>query len=125
MGRVRARIDAADARTLASLAQYERTVLIALEETESALTTYGQQLARIESLRSAAEASERAAGLSGIRFREGVASFIDVLDAERAMLEAQERLAIAETETTSALVAVYKALGGGWEFGTGDVLGSK
>lgn len=125
LGRVRARIDAADARTLASLAEYERTVLIALEETESALTTYGQQLARIESLRSAAEASERAAGLSGIRFREGVASFIDVLDAERAMLEAQERLAVAQTETTSALVAVYKALGGGWEIATGDVVGSK
>lgn len=125
LGRVRARIDAADARALASLAEYERTVMIALEETESALSTYGQQLARIESLRSAAEASERAAGLASIRFREGIASFIDVLDAERAMLEAQERLAVAETETTSALVTVYKALGGGWEVAQGDVVGLK
>jgi outer membrane protein, multidrug efflux system len=44
-----------------------------------------------------------------------VADFLTVLDAERTMLEAQDRLARSETETATALVAIYKALGGGWE----------
>lgn len=125
LGRVRARIDAADARALARLVEYEQAVLLALEETETALSNFGQQRARVESLRAAAEASEQAAGLARIRFREGVASFIDVLDAERAMLEAQERLAAAETDTATSLVAVYKALGGGWEVVVANVAGAR
>jgi len=115
LGRVRARIRQADARAEASLAQYELAVLRALEETENALVELGRQQARRELLRTSAEASEQATELARLRFEEGVADFLTVLDAERTMLEAQDRLARSETDTATALVAVYKALGGGWE----------
>ncbi len=115
LGRVRARIRQADARAEASLAQYELTVLRALEETENALVTFGREQSRRDLLRTSAEASEQAAELARLRFEEGVADFLTVLDAERTLLEAQDRLARSKTDTATALVALYKALGGGWE----------
>jgi multidrug efflux pump len=115
LGRVRARIRAADARTEAALAQYEQRVLLALEETENALTDFSRQRARRDSLRASAQASEKAQNLARLRYQFGVTDFLTVLDAERTLLEAQDRLADSETGTATALVAVYKALGGGWE----------
>jgi outer membrane protein, multidrug efflux system len=115
LGRVRARIRQADARAEASLAQYELTVLQALEETENALVELGRQQARRDYLGTSAEASEQAAWLAKQRFEEGAADFLTVLDAERTLLEAQDRLARSKTDTATALVALYKALGGGWE----------
>ncbi len=115
LGRVRARIQAADARADAALAQYELTVLTALEETENALVDFGRQQKRQGFLRTSAEASEKAAELARLRFQYGVTDFLTVLDAERTLLEAQDRLAESETRTATALIAVYKALGGGWQ----------
>ncbi len=120
LGRVRARIAAADARAEAELAMYERTVLRALEETENALVEFGRSQARRDFLRTSAEASEQAAGLARQRFEVGAADFLTVLDAERTMLEAQDRLARSETDAATALVAVYEALGGGWEAKVGQ-----
>lgn len=90
-------------------------MLRALEETENALVELGRQQARRDSLRTSAEASEEAAGLARQRFEEGAADFLTVLDAERTFLEAQDRFARSGTDTATASVAVYKALGGGWE----------
>jgi outer membrane protein, multidrug efflux system len=115
LGRVYARIKAADASAEASLAQYEQTVLNALEETENALINYNQERARQALLASAAQASERADELAHLRFKEGVSDFLTVLDAELRLLQDQERLALSETSTATALTALYKALGGGWE----------
>jgi multidrug efflux pump len=115
LGRVRALIRAADARTEAALAQYEQRVLLALEETDGALIDFDRQKARRELLRTSARASEQAMSLARLRFQSGVADFLTVLDAERTLLEAQDRLAESETLAATALVAVYKALGGGWE----------
>jgi multidrug efflux system outer membrane protein len=115
LGRVRARIRAADARTEAALAQYEQRVLLALQETESALIDFNRQQARLELLQASAQASEKATSLARVRFQFGVSDFLTVLDAERTLLESQDRLADSETLTATALVAVYKALGGGWE----------
>ncbi len=114
-GRVRARILAADARAEANLAFYEKTVLTALEETENALVGFSRERARRDFLRAAADASEKAATLARQRFQEGATDFLTVLDSERRLLEAQENLAQSETSTSTALVALYKALGGGWE----------
>lgn len=122
LGRVHARIRAADARAEASVAQYERTVLAALEETENALVVFGRQQARRNFLRAAAEASEKAAWLARLRYEDGVADFLTVLDAERRLLEVQDRLAQSETATATALVAVFKALGGGWQIGEAAVI---
>jgi multidrug efflux system outer membrane protein len=115
LGRVYARIKAADARAEASLAQYEQTVLGALEETENALVNYNRERSRRELLTSAAKASERAHELAHLRFAEGVSDFLTVLDAELRLLQDQDRLAQSETATATALAALYKALGGGWE----------
>jgi multidrug efflux system outer membrane protein len=113
LGRVHARVKAADARTEASLAFYERTVLTALEETEGALVDFGQEHSRQQFLATSAEASQKAADLAHQRYEGGVSDFLSVLDAERTLLEAQDRLAASQTRTVTALVAVYKALGGG------------
>src|SRR5713226_2488343 len=114
LGRVQARIKAADARAEASLVFYERTVLTALEETEGALVDFGQERSRQQFLQTSAEASQKAADLAHQRYEGGVTDFLSVLDAERTLLEAQDRLAASQTRTVTALVAVYKALGGGW-----------
>jgi multidrug efflux system outer membrane protein len=113
LGRVQARIKAADARSEASLAFYERTVLAALEETEAALVDFGHEQSRQRFLEVSAEASQQAANLARQRYQGGVADYLSVLDAERTLLEAQDRLAASQTRTVTALVAVYKALGGG------------
>ena len=115
LGHVQARIDAAHARADASLARYEQAVLRALEDTEGSLTTYSKALEREASLQEAAEASGVAAGLASVRYEEGVSDFLLVLDAERTQLEAEDRLAQSRADSATALVAVYKALGAGWQ----------
>ncbi|RBP35912.1 multidrug efflux system outer membrane protein [Roseimicrobium gellanilyticum] len=115
LGRVKAQIDASKARNVQSIAQYEQTVLGALEETENAMTSFGRQRARRDFLREASAASQQAAKLARERYQNGVADFLTVLDAERVMLEAESRQAESETLTAVALVAIYKSLGGGWE----------
>lgn len=113
LGRVRACITAGDARAEAALAAYERTVLRALEETENGLVDFGNEQARQQFLRASAQASQQAADLAHQRYEAGAADFLSMLDAERTLLEAQDRLAASQTHTTTALVAVLKALGGG------------
>ncbi|MEQ1621510.1 MAG: efflux transporter outer membrane subunit [Methylococcales bacterium] len=116
LGRVYARIKAADAHAEASLAQYQQTVLNALEEAENTLTAYNQERARTEILRAAANAGEKAQTLAQLRFNEGIDDFLTVLDTEQRLLQDQNQLAASETASATTLVALYKALGGGWEF---------
>jgi multidrug efflux system outer membrane protein len=114
-GHVRARIQAAGAHAEAALAAYERTVLTTLEETENALVDFGRERARHDFLRDSVASSETAAALARQRFEAGATDFLTVLDAERFLLEARDQFARSQTRTATALVAVYKALGGGWE----------
>jgi multidrug efflux system outer membrane protein len=114
LGRVGARIKIAHAQADADLAAYEASVLGALEETEGALLTYGRAQSRRELLAQAANASERAADLARQRFQGGLTDFVNVLDAEREALIVEDSLAQSRTQTATSLVAVYKALGGGW-----------
>jgi multidrug efflux system outer membrane protein len=114
IGRVEARIKIARAQTDADLAAYESSVLGALEETEGALITYGRAQTRRDLLTEAAAASEHAADLARQRFQGGLTDFVNVLEAERDALAVQDSLAQSHTQTATALVAVYKALGGGW-----------
>jgi len=111
----RAQVRGAEARTAAALAEYEQTVLRALEETENAFVSYAQQRERLAAVIEQAEASRRAAELARIRYREGALDFLRLLDAERTVLEAEDAVAVAEAELNNAVVAIYKALGGGWE----------
>jgi outer membrane protein, multidrug efflux system len=112
---VRARVVAAEARAEGALAAYERAVLLALEETENAFVSYGQDRERLAALVEQAAQSRRAAELARIQYREGALDFLRLLDAERTRLEAEDAVAIGETELNGAVVLIYKALGGGWE----------
>ena len=67
---------------------------------------------RLGALEESAAASERAAEFARLRFAEGAADFLQVLDAERTMLEAQDRRAVGRAAAALALVAVYRAVGG-------------
>jgi multidrug efflux system outer membrane protein len=111
-GHVRARIRAAGARADASLAQYEQTVLSALEETENALVDFGREQERMSYLQQTVESSRSASQLAQQRFDAGAVDFLVVLDAERALLDAEDQLARSQTRTLTSLVSVYKALGG-------------
>jgi outer membrane protein, multidrug efflux system len=112
LGRVKAGVDAAQARRAEAEAQYNQTVLRALQEVESALIAYRTSRARVERVQDAALASERAAELARLRFSGGVADFLAVLDAERTQLDAENQLAQSRTDAATAYAALYKALGG-------------
>jgi outer membrane protein TolC len=112
LGRVKARVDVARALEAEARAQYNQTVLLALEEVETALVSYRTSLGQVERFGEAAQASGRAAELARLRFTGGVADFLQVLDAERTQLEAEDQLARSRTEASTAYAALYKALGG-------------
>jgi multidrug efflux system outer membrane protein len=115
LGRVRAQIAGARAHADGSLARYEQTVLRALEETEDALVTHARSREQLEHVGDSAAASPTAARLARARYDGGISDFLTVLDTERTQLEAEDALAQSRTDTATSLVAVYKALGGGWQ----------
>jgi outer membrane protein TolC len=112
LGRVKARVDQSRAQAEAADAQYSQTVLRALQEVETGLSRYRTSRARVERIRDAAEASARAADLARLRFEGGVADFLQVLDAERTQLDAEDQLAQAHTDAATSYAALYQALGG-------------
>jgi outer membrane protein, multidrug efflux system len=114
LGRVRSRIGIARADADGAFAAYESAVLNALEDTENSLVIYGDAQRRQATLEVAATQSTRAARLARQRFEGGLSDFLSVLQAERDALAAEDGLAQARTQTATALIAVYKALGGGW-----------
>ena len=114
VGRVRARIAAADADADGELARYQQSVLLALEDTENALVRYGRARIEDQHLERAAIDSARAAELARVRFDAGAADLFEVLDAERTRLQAQDAFAAARTRSVNHAVALYRALAGGW-----------
>lgn len=114
VGRVRARIAAADADASAALAAYERSVLLALEDTENALVRVAKSRVEDGHLERAAEDSSTAARLARLRFEAGAVDLLDVLDAERTRLAAQDAFADARTRSATATVGLYRALAGGY-----------
>jgi multidrug efflux system outer membrane protein len=115
LGRVHARVAGSRARADGSLAAYEQTVLRALEETENALITHARTRDSLSDAAAAAAASQTAARIARARYEGGLVDFLDVLDAERTQLADEDRLAQSRTDAATSLVAVYKALGGGWQ----------
>jgi multidrug efflux system outer membrane protein len=112
IGSSRARLRGAEAGTREAEAIYEQTVLRALEETENALVNYGEQQQRLVKLNDQARESARASSIARARYREGVADFLALLDAERTQLQAEEAVAQSESQVFTSVVAVYKSLGG-------------
>ena len=90
-------------------------MLLALEESENAFSDYAKRQQRLVSLVRQVEASRAAAEQAAIRYREGTEDFLVLLDAERERLAAEDAQAQAEIELYRGIVAIYKALGGGWQ----------
>ncbi|MDR3429222.1 MULTISPECIES: efflux transporter outer membrane subunit [Silvimonas] len=114
LGAVNAQVRSNKAVVDADVARYEQTVLQAVEETEGALLTYNRTQQRLSRLVESAQQSKRAADIARVRYKEGAADFLTLLDAERTQLSAEDAMAQAESDSYIELVAVYKALGGGW-----------
>ncbi|PYC22580.1 RND transporter [Aquipseudomonas alcaligenes] len=115
LGSVRARLRGAEADADGALASYEQQVLLALEESENAFSDYAKRQQRLVSLVRQVEASRAAAEQAAVRYREGTEDFLVLLDAERERLAAEDAQAQAEIELYRGIVAIYKALGGGWQ----------
>lgn len=114
IGRVRARIRASEAGADVALARYQQAVLGALEDTENALVMHARARVEAGHLRSAAHDAADAARLARLRYRAGASGLLEVLDAERSRLQAEDALADADARAASGAVAVYRAMAGGW-----------
>lgn len=113
--RVRANLHASEARADAAQANYQQTVLLAIEDIDNAVTGFNQQRVRVDRLIEQSTQSQRAADLARVRYQEGATGFLELLDAERVQLAAEDDLAQAEAGINTRAVALYKALGGGWQ----------
>jgi NodT family efflux transporter outer membrane factor (OMF) lipoprotein len=110
-----AQIREARATASAAYANFEATVLQALQDTEEALTAYGSELDRNGALKAAREQSDVAFRLANIRYQAGQASYLDLISAETDLVNATASLAASSQALASDQVTVFKALGGGWE----------
>lgn len=111
-GRVRSRIDAADADAQAALANYRQVILDALEETENRLVRYARAQQRTERLTASAAAARDAADLARTRYEQGYIGYFEVLDAEREQLNSENALEQGRTASVLAMVNLYRALAG-------------
>ncbi|RZM32605.1 MAG: TolC family protein, partial [Sphingomonas sp.] len=111
----RARIAGAEADSRGALANFDGSVLTALEETETALSNYARELDRRTQLQSAHDNAATAARITRARQREGQIDFLDVLDAERTLADTDTDLAAADSRIAGAQVDLFRALGGGWQ----------
>jgi len=110
----RARIALAEADAQNALAAFDGAVLVALEETETALSRYARSLERRAALQSASEQAERAARIVRAQQREGAINSLARLDAERTLAEAKADLAFQDAAVSRAQIDLFRALGGGW-----------
>ena len=114
-GRIKSNIKLEEARTEEALKFYERSVLLAIEEIEGSLNRYEQEQDRRDALGRAVTAAQRSVELSVELYRQGLVDFQNVLDAQRTLLSFQDQFAESEGFVAANLVALYKALGGGWD----------
>jgi multidrug efflux system outer membrane protein len=114
-GRLRAQVRASDARRDQALAGYEKAVLTAFSEVEdqlAGLDELGRQGIEAEAQRLALQEAVRVASN---RYREGYASYLDELDAQRNLFSAQQNVLQLRADQLAAQVGLYRALGGGWQ----------
>jgi NodT family efflux transporter outer membrane factor (OMF) lipoprotein len=114
-GRIRSDIRVQDARLQQAVIGYRSTVLSALQETEDALVNYAQEQTRREHLENAVKSNAEAVRLSSELYKAGLTDFLSVLDSQRELYADEDLLARSRTTQTVNLIALYKALGGGWK----------
>jgi outer membrane protein TolC len=113
-GRVRAEVRAQTAVQEAALATYEKAVLVALQEAESSVLTYAQEQNRRQSLADEVSEDRRSLAMADGQYAEGRVNYLDVLDSQRSLFQSEDQLAMSEQSVSVDLIALYKALGGGW-----------
>jgi len=110
-----ARVGQANASADAALARFDQTLLEALRDTETALTTYVSELDRRAALQVARDRANDAQRLSQLRYDQGADSFLSLLDAQRTLASAEAALAQSNALVATYQIAVFQALGGGWD----------
>jgi outer membrane protein TolC len=119
-GRIRNDIRVQDARFQQSLIFYQDTVLRAVQEVEDGLTGFLKSQETAAALQIAVDASRRSVDIAFVQYREGAVDFQRVLDAQRSLLQEETSLVQSHSSNTTSLIALYKALGGGWEIRRGQ-----
>lgn len=109
-----------DARFQRSLVEYVNTVLQAAREVEDGMIGFLRQQDAAAFEQNAVTAAESSVRIALVQYREGAVDFQRVLDTQRALLDSQNRLATTRSEAVTDLIALYKALGGGWELRQGN-----
>jgi outer membrane protein TolC len=107
------------ARQEQALASYEKAVLASFEDVENALVAYAKEQVRRRSLKDAEKSSQESLRLANQLYANGLANFINVLDAERSLYQVQDQLVQSDRAVSANLISLYKALGGGWEIESG------
>lgn len=118
-GRLKNGVRVQDARLQQLLVGYQATVLKAQQEVEDALIGFINSQTTLGFEQTSVQAAQRSTELSLVQYREGAVDYQRVLDAQRSLLQEQNRLARAQSSVASNLIALYKALGGGWELSKG------
>jgi NodT family efflux transporter outer membrane factor (OMF) lipoprotein len=114
-GALDAAVEVADYSAQASLANYRKTILTAVQQVDSSLDAYEAQQYRMEKLSDAMVAGQRAVDLATARYNRGLTDFLNVVDAERQFYDLQEEYAEAQVSQGEQFVELYKSLGGGWQ----------
>ena len=113
-GKIRDQIEIQNAIQERTLIEYETTVLDAIKEVRDATIAYGEEQKRYRILERGAAEARTAFDIADERFRSGLVNFLDVLDAQRALLSFEETQVGSRGTVTQDLIRLYKALGGGW-----------
>jgi NodT family efflux transporter outer membrane factor (OMF) lipoprotein len=114
-GTLDARIEVADYRTREVLMRYKANVLGAVQDVDQAISRYNAEQNRLAGLSRARAAALQAFKLSSERYDRGLTDYINVLDAAREQFAIEAQYVISRRTAGVQLVALYKALGGGWE----------
>ncbi len=114
-GAIRARIQAEEAESQGALANYEKTILEALADAETALTRYGRELETRKLLNEGVQSRRQSVAFAKELFDAGEQDYLAVLDVERELTASEDDLVVSETNSITKLIALYAALGGGWE----------
>lgn len=114
-GKIRANIQVQDARQEQALVRYEQAVLNSLKDVEDALVAYSKEHVSRNALLQAVEAGRKALDISTELYSRGLVDFLNVLINQRALDATQDQLAQSEQALSTKLVALFKALGGGWD----------
>jgi NodT family efflux transporter outer membrane factor (OMF) lipoprotein len=114
-GRIRANIHVQDEREAQALYRYQQNILTAFEDVENALTAHAKEQSRRELLQESVDRNRRAVELANTLYQGGARDFLNVIDAQRALALAEDQLVQSDRLIGTDLVALYKALGGGWE----------